>query len=343
MEPLMDRAREGALNLVNHCAEVKLGERVALVHEQDRGDETLAGLIKQVVEEQGAACEVLWLERTDQGLAPTAEQLATLQSSDKVIATTRDSSLFRPLIHASRPSLVASNWFETCELMATEHARYHWGMARAFFTRIEELFTVGSRWTITTPKGTHLSGVIGDFSTRASYREDERQPAQIRTLHSPIYTPVASLEAEGQIVAEFTGGFKRIPCEDPAVMVIENNRMVDFTGGPGAKPWIEQYRARLADTAQRFGESASIVDSWHGGTHPKAEFMQDLLGNGCTAVMHFHLGRTTGKTGDYLSAEISHHTLEVDGRRIYKGGKIMIWDDPKIEAAAEQYGLSDWR
>jgi hypothetical protein len=158
-------------------------------------------------------------------------------------------------------------------------------------------------------------------------------------LHSPIYTPVASLETDGQIVAEFTGGFKRVPCEDPAVILIENNRMAGFKGG---QHWVEQYEKQLAATAERFGENAYIVDSWHGGTHPRAEFMQDLLGNGCASVMHFHLGRTTGKTGDYLSAEISNHTLEVGGRKIYEDGKLMIRDDPKIEAAAEQYGLSDW-
>lgn len=52
--------------------------------------------------------------------------------------------------------------------------------------------------------------------------------------------------------------------------------------------------------------------------------------------MHFHLGRLK----DPISAGISHHTVEVDGRKVVEAGRLLILDDPKIKAAAEQYGVA---
>ena len=48
-------------------------------------------------------------------------------------------------------------------------------------------------------------------------------------------------------------------------------------------------------------------------------------------------------SGDYISTEISNFTLEIDGQKIYKDGRPMILDDPKLREAAETFGLSDWQ
>jgi hypothetical protein len=54
-------------------------------------------------------------------------------------------------------------------------------------------------------------------------------------------------------------------------------------------------------------------------------------------LMHFHVGRTL----DPISAGVLNHTVEVDGRKLYEGGKLLLLDDPKIREAAAHYGIED--
>lgn len=236
--------------------------------------------------------------------------------------------------HGHIPTLI-SNLFCTLDDIASGHARYHWGAARAIYEFVEnELLQVGRRWTITTPSGTNVSGIIGVKSQRASYL-DERQADYRRTFHSGAYCPAASESAEGIIVCEYTGGSARRPCYNPPVISIENNRVVSIEAGRNSRFWVDQYKDGLDEKVQRFGEKARTVDSWHGGANPAAECIPGLLGYGGTRMMHFHLGRTAGRSGDYLAAEISHHNLKLDGHKIYENGKLVILNHPKVKSALE--------
>src|SRR5581483_1642860 len=118
-------------------------------------------------------------------------------------------------------------------------------------------------------------GRIGPNSARASYLEDER-PERSRFFHSGAYTPVASLEAAGEIVVQYTGGFKRLPCDRPARYVIQANQLVTIEATDVDRHWADRLQQELDEKQQRFGEKATIVDSWHGGAHPAAESRPDL-------------------------------------------------------------------
>jgi len=339
LDTLTHNARQGVINLVTNCTEVQLGEWVVIANEVDRVEPALAALIAEVVEEQGGRPETLWIAVADGALSPAPEQVQTMLAADKVLASTRDLTFFRRLLNDGRHSLLVGNLFQDRAGLASEHARYPWGLARAMYAHVEQRFGVGARWQLTSPSGTDLTGLVGDHSVRASYLEDER-PDRSRSFHSGAYTPIASTEAEGQLVSQFTGGPARIPCEDPPVLAIEGNRIASIEGGRDDPRWVEQYRRDLDAKTQRFGERASVVDSFHGGAHPSAEFVRSILGNGCPLYMHFHLGRTTGKPGDYLAAELSEYTLEVDGKVLFDRGQLAILDDPEIQATVHRLAPS---
>ncbi len=323
--------KQGAMNLVLDCTEVQNGERIAIVSERDRVNAGLPAYIVEAAEQAGAQAELLWVEAEAESFALTDDQVAVLSSADKVIASVRDTSPLRDSLKDTDVALLVWSLFTTVddlkpESLASEHARYPWKLAKATYDRLEEMYVPGSRWRITTPSGTDLSGIFGDFSARATYREDlwDEWSGRSRTFHGSIHRPVASLEAQGVIAGQFTGGGRRIPVESSPIFVVEKNEIVTIEGDARAQPLIAQYRRNLDALVERFGKNAVLVDSWHGGTHPRAEPAQNLLGNACTQYMHFHLGRTTGIPGDYISTEISNHSLQIDGKPVYEHGKLLL-------------------
>ena len=336
----IDLAKEGAFNLARNCAEARSGDKVTLVNERGRVEEDAVDLIVEAVKSQGARCDVLWVERGPDGLRLSKSEMDTVLNADKVIASTGDMAPFADLIHAEQIGLVVKNHLYNYQLLGTELGRYHWGMASAIVTRLEELFAQGKRWRVTTASGTDISGKIGDLSVRARYVDEERPPA-MRSTSTLRYRSVASTDAEGRVVVPFASGLSRIPSDEPAVLVVENNQVTAVEGSRGESRETEELRRGVDDLVARFGEPGRVVDSFHGGGHPTAEFRSGSVGNACSRVMHFHIGRTTGRGGDYLNPEIADHTFELDGQVIYRDGKLaFLQDDPVIQAAAERFDVS---
>ena len=350
MEPRIVLAREGIRNLLEHCARVAKGEKVAVVNERGKIDEALVSLITEGIRERGAVGEVLWIG-ADGAPAPqgapakatfSAAEVEGIAAADKGISSLRD-DVFVELSAKHKLPLVVTHLFLTMEDMASEHARVHWGMVRAVYDFLEtDIFRMGASWRITTPSGTDVRGRIDDLSARARYRDEQTAPF-LRSFHSGAYRPSAVADTEGVVVCEYTGGASRLPCYDPPVIEVAKNRIADIRGGRHLRRWTDEYRSSFDDKVRRFGEAATMVDSWHGGANPRAEAIPGIVGNGGTRMMHFHLGRTTGKSGDYLAAEISHHTLEVGGEKIYENGKLCILDHQKVRAAAGRFGLEGWK
>ncbi len=338
MDETVTLARDGIVNLVRNCAQVTAGQTVMLVNDSATVEHQAAKLLAEAVAAAGAKCETIWIAPDRATPAETAAALTPLARADTVIASTRDIAPFRQAMTQDRPGLLVGNLFHTVADFATEHARGHWGLVHAIYARMDALMAPGRAWRITSPGGTELSGRIGGRSARASYREDD-EPPRCRWFHAGAYRPIATVEGQGRLSCDYTGGPSRIPCDGPPVLVFEDNRLVGFEGPAVASKAIEGFESSLAKLDSRFGAAARILDSFHGGCHPWAEYKTSLVGNGCTRNMHFHIGRTTGKSGDYIAAEIGPYTLTLDGTTIYRNGTLAILDDPLVMSAARDFGL----
>jgi hypothetical protein len=344
METLVDLAKQGIQNLIANCAKVDRGEKVVLLSDQSTVEPGAATLVKDAIEERRARADIIWADATARsarsglttGIQPLlGEQVEMLLSADKVISSISAELLLKQLRPGVRPPLVIVNLFHTLEDLASEHARFPWDLARAIYEVMEhETFPVGSQWKITSPSGTELVGTVGDASSRARYL-DERRSEHIRCFYSHAYVPVASAHAEGTLVVDYTGGAMREPAYDPPHLFIERNKIAHIKGGRHRRKWVDEYRSALERQVERFGESALILDSWHGGANPAAVPIPEFTGTASPKVMHFHVGRTTGRSGDYASANIGLFTLEVDGRRIIEAGRLLILDQLKTKEAVD--------
>ena len=347
---LVDAAREGVKNLVRNCAEVEPGEMVVLVNDSTRTTKAVSDLIEATVEAMGARTEVLWVEPAEPTAGPQqlrsarftleTEQVATLLKADRVIANADDETLVRYLADADKNPVLATHRSKSVEDLASAPARYPWGIAQALFNLMEnEVFQVGRAWRVTSPSGTDLKGVVADRTLRAVFVEDQQRSRNLgRTFSFGTYLPVASMEAEGVLVVEWMEGRALKVVHDPPYLEIQANKITNIGGGLEQPQWLDEYYGATERLLQRFGDNALVVDSWHGGTHPWASSWA-----GGTRHLHFHMGRTTGADGDFVFAGVKDLTLEVDGQAVIRNGRPALFDHPKVQAAAEQYGMDGWK
>lgn len=345
---------DGVDNLVRNCSEVQRGEKVLIINEQGPMDREVADLITQAVRAAGGTAEVRWEEAAEGGGpggagggAVPEDLLKAIAAADKVIANypLRNRVLAEHLGENSKV-LVVHSAFRTQEDFGSNHARYHWGMANAIYARFQrELFAERRRFRLAGAGGTDIVGVIGPRAERARQIEDEHFPFA-RSFNSPAFVPVASTQAEGKAVIEYTGGFRRVPIDHPPTIVIEGNKMVRVEGPPEAKRWVDEYAKILDDRLEQVGPEAGKVDSWHGGLHPIAECTpgtpgaRALIGNASTDMMHFHVG----PDGAHVQSQWGRASLELDGEVVLLNGKYALgWDDPTLQEAARRFGLNDWR
>ena len=333
--------REGVANLVNNCAEVSQGESVLILNENGKVDAEVADLIAEAVTAAGAECHVLWGETIERGRQDLPRILVgAMLSADKVICSF---GLNRAVVDSytrGKGLIQVNNTCRTARSMTTPHAAFHWGMVRTIFSRLEEIFGEADAWRITSPAGTEVTGRIGKGSDVAdAYFAAEAAASRfIRVFPGEVYTPVGCLSADGTIVTEYINMRDATPWQRAAVLTVKDSHVVKIEGSDEASRIQHEVEANR----ESYGDNASVIDSWHGGMNPKARVptAEDPALQGATsgpAMMHFHLGRTL----EPISAGVLNHTVEVDSRKIYEGGKLLVLDDPVVRAAANQYGVED--
>ncbi|MEE8075658.1 MAG: hypothetical protein V3T60_08550 [Candidatus Binatia bacterium] len=337
MEPI----KEGVWNLVNNCAEVKKEDEVLILNEYGKVDEEIAALVTEAVKETKADFHVMWAESLERGRTSLPKVLiGAFLSADKVIS---NFSLNRVLLDEYTQGKGVIQINNTCRnpnLMTAPHARYHWAMVKAIYSRLEEIVQQAERWRITSPAGTDISGRIGKGSDVAdAYFSQEAAASRfIRVFPGEVYSPVGSIEAAGKIVVEYINMRDQMPWKETATLTIKGDKVMQVEGGSQAKV-MEQ---AIEENLRKFGDKATVMDSWHGGMNPKARVptAENRSLQGATsspALMHFHLGRLKSP----ISAGILNPTVELDGKKIFEGGRLLILDDLKIKEAEKHCGPSN--
>jgi hypothetical protein len=336
----MDPLRDGVQNLVQECAEVKDRDEVLILNEFGKVDEEIAKLIAETVKATGAAYHVMWGEGVERSAKALPKILiGAILSSAKIIS---NFSLNRALLDEytrGKGIVQINNVARTVNLMASNHARYHWGMVRAIYSRLEEIFSAARKWQITSPAGTEIGGEISSGSEVAdAYFAEEAEASRfIRVFPGEVYTPVGSKGADGKIVVEYINMRDSQPWEETVTLTIRANKVIKIEGGSRA----QQFEKTMEANVKAHGDKATLLDSWHGGMNPKARkpTAENMSLQGATsgpALMHFHLGSQK----EPISAGILYHSIELDGRKVYDGGKLLALEDAKIKEAERQYGLA---
>jgi hypothetical protein len=329
--PTEEQVRDGVRNLVEEVARVARGEQVLVLSEYGRVDRDLPDLIGDAVRQAGAVCQVMWSD----GIAPDSKGrpeilIKAMQAADRIIYNFPAGSVGQRFISVvdlfldrdSGPLRVTNN-FCTIELIASDYARFSGRAVSAIYEWFEETYSAARTWRITSPSGTDIGGQTAQVSSRQAILEG------VKSLYSVVFPvrihcPIGSAGASGTIAVDHCA-IPPVRIENPPLVTVENDLVTAIEGGREAN----DYRKALAANAERWGERANYLDSWHSGLHPHGPNIEGFLGHGCSARMHMHIGRSD----TYTSAGLRDHTIEIDGNVLLDQGRLVILDDPQIRKA----------
>jgi len=327
---LVGQAKVGIRNLVEEVAGVQPGERVLILSEFGRVDRDLPDLMADGVKQAGGESHVLWTEPLEPARTSAPDVvLRAIQAADRVIynlpagaPSNMPVSVFKFLDKGQVPFRVTNN-FCTVQDIATDYATLSWRTVRAIYDLIEEMGSSGKTWHINTPSGTDVGGRIAEISSRQVILEEQRSSYAVN-FPIRVHCPIGVADVEGVIAIDHQA-VPPIKIETPPRIVFEHDRVARVEGGREA----DEYRTALEANAERWGEGAYLLDSWHGGLHPHAPNMTGFFGHASCARMHFHVGRSD----TYVGAGIVNHTLRIDDRPIVDGGKLVLLEGPAVRQA----------
>lgn len=329
---------KGILNLVQHCAQIKAGDKVLVLNQKSSVDPVVSDAIEQTVKESGAACRSLWGEALDpdcRALPPV--MVDAILSADKVISNYAIDRILLDRYIRGTDLIYVRNSCLTVESLSSPHATCHWKLVRAILSYLEEICSNADEWRITSPAGTDIRGQVSDGSDVADafFVQDAQSSRFVNVFPGEVFTPVGSAGANGKIVMEYLNIRDTNPWPEAAVITIENDKIKTVEGGRA-----EQVTRMIEENIRAYGEKATFLDSWHGGMNPGARIPspENRSLRGATsgpAMMHFHLGRTK----DPISAGNLFNAVELDGRKIIDNGKLLILEDQKILEAKRNFSL----
>ncbi len=343
--------REGVSNLVLNCVDVGPGESVLLLNEHGGVDPELVTLMEEAIKAGGGIPYSLWVDPLT-GIREMPKLLGgAVLAADKLVmnANLNRVVLLDHLRANGQADLVRiNNRSRTPDAFTSEHARFNWKLVMALASKIEEVTSAASEWSITSPHGTNLSGKVASGSEVADafFVQDAEQSRTERVFPGEVYAPVGSTAANGTIAFDHPGFADKERFINPMMLTVKDSMLTDIDwreepARPGQKDdasgntvWTrDQLVDVLASNEEKFGHDRTyVVDSWHGGMHPKAVKKGGQQSNQST--MHFHIGRVPSAR----SAYVSDQTITLDGKPFWEKGRASVLDDPAIRGLAKEYG-----
>jgi len=343
--------RLGVENLIGNCVAVEKGESVLLLNEKGVVDPALVTLMEEAVASFGGTAYSMWVE----SLAGISELPAVLGgavlAADKLVL---NANLNRVVLldhlraHGQADLVRINNRARAAEAFATDHAQLDWKLVMAVASKIEEVTAAASEWTITSPYGTNISGRVASGSEVADafFAQDAEQSRSERVFPGEVYAPVGSTEANGVIAFDHPGFADKERFQNPMMLTVEDSMLTGIEwreesaregqrdDPTGSTVWTRDQLVKVLEAnVEKYGaERSNVVDSWHGGMHPKAVRKGGQQSNANT--MHFHIGRVPAAR----SAYVSDQTIMLDGKPFWVDGRSALMDDPEIKAMAAEYG-----
>ncbi len=325
----------GIENCVATCARVERGQGVYIVAEDGFADAAVVEALTESARDRGADVRVVSGPVIPKD-RPEAIPPAVLEAYDRAdVLFAHYPSLKREALHphfSGESRVRVPNRARTVSLMSSEWAGFPYSVQRALATTLDTLSAPGRSWRITSPSGTDVKGSFGSREStvaQAYFVEDEGGRAR-RNFPGGVHSPVVAVATEGVIVADHVAGFGGMP--ESVRLELKDGRVVSLQGGDPA-----MHRS-LSGTD-------GFIDSWHAGVNPKtivpiARAMnpgQWYSYSHCSpTIVHFHVGRSH----DPVDVACFDQTIEIDGRIVYDGGGLTIWDEPEVDSAVKASGMA---
>jgi leucyl aminopeptidase (aminopeptidase T) len=189
-------------------------------------------------------------------------------------------------------------------------------------TRLAEIFKAGRHVHFTTAKGTDLTLEIGKlwvYNNTGIARKGELE------VLPPGLAGAGPTEGstKGRLVVDASIAPLYEVLQEPVVLAIEGGRITTIEGGAQAMAWKRMIEELQDPAAYNIAEIGV-------GTHPRARLSgEPLEDERISGACHIGIGTNISFGGQvkakwHVDANVLNATIEVDGRRIFEDGRILV-------------------
>jgi leucyl aminopeptidase (aminopeptidase T) len=315
----------GAGVLVDTCGNVKAGEDVLVIVEEDRMD--IARPVARAASECGAEVVLAVMSpRAAHGEEPPAPIAAAMQHADVIYSVTKY-SLFHT--EARRNAVQQGSRFLNMvdydeEMLVRGGLQADFLALQPLAERLGEILTEGSHLHVTTPAGTDI---VVDITGRAAVPQlgTSREPGHTSAPPN-VETAVGPLEGSGEGIVVVDGSIPHPNIgviEHPIHLTVRKGRIVHIAGGRQAKA--------LQDLLSHAGDdSVYVVAEASFGLNPCSNLCGKMLEDeGAYGTFHFGWGDNTSFGGHnrapmHLDTVCLSPTVTVDGVVVMRDGELTI-------------------
>ncbi|RLA09459.1 MAG: hypothetical protein DRQ52_12365 [Gammaproteobacteria bacterium] len=343
------QVREGARNLlVNGCG-VKQGTELVILNENGLVEPNVADILEQEAHRLGAVVYVIWADSVPNPESLPQPVMAAITNAEVTLMNHLLAASLR-LVPFDGTGLKMMNMLFTWNQMGSAFGRTHYEVGREILKEISPKMAAASEWHMTCPLGTDLrASVLKKSSAGSSGTGDSFTLLSFQLSVSGVYS---NLQSNGKLAVQWVTpsttrvlNAKGICLPSPVLATVENGRMIDFEGDADSIAQLKDYLQKAGDEV---GKDGFVINSWHGGTHPRCGtdirptddmFAWILLAHGNPALTHLHvIGEAPPGEG---SLPLLDPTITFDGEAIWEKGELVCCRDPEFRARISQWGDPD--
>jgi len=352
--------------LLDHCAEIKPGQKVVLMAHLDGlygGDNLIdpqvIAWLQTAIQCRGANASVLWV---DEPLNPHARRIppmveAAFEVCDVFIIHSFDLSAEEFTISkdaVDRGVMFVRNFATTASLLNSAWAQTPYELVAQIRYHACSAFEAGKAFQLTDNNGTCLEGTIAppDNPIFPSYTTWRKSGFGARPFPEWVFPPINIKDTSGLFVFDrmlswwtrFIGVHPVF--KDPIQLTIDKNRIKKIEGGEEAT----RLRQFLADMERRKDDSVYDFPIIHSGVHPHADvgpyqcpssLYRRMIEHGHYSNVHAHIGAQP-PTPKYpyklhITADTRTATWRVGGVLVHDRGRLCALDHPEVLAVARKY------
>lgn len=210
----------------------------------------------------------------------------------------------------------------------------------------------GSKWELSDPLGTSLSGVILPCSSGFGSYDARRERRTQTPWPEWVVPPIHLSETSGTFVFDRTLSWwsRYIGISpyfaNPVQLVIRDSKIVSIEGGSEA----DAIHSFMKDLERRTAGGVYNFDQMHFGVHPQAHVSEHecssvlyrrLVEHCHTSNFHVHVGSPV-PTENYpywphITGDIRHPTFKIGDTLMHDAGHLTVLDDPAVKVVAARY------
>lgn len=317
----------GAGVMVKSCMNVKKGEKVLLIVQDDEKRGILGKYLEDEIKRQGAVCTVVKV-KPDEMMAEPPERIVSEMMKNDVILAALGLNQIQIFAHTKARNVATDEKKARLGLIAT----FVPGVTHEDIMKIRErtekvarIMENGNMAHITGPGGTDLTFRVGRKCERL--RASMWEPGEWGAI--PLYAEAALAPVEGTAngiyqvngFLEYVGRVTR-----PFTWVIKNGRIVEVKGdGPEAEKCREILKAadKNGTNIGELGVATNHIKMFEG-------FSGTIVDKMILGTLHLACGKNTTFEGGHVYSNIHHDavsggiTLKIDNTTIIRNGRFML-------------------